>query len=92
MKKLLYILATSFMMISCGCENCSENTKGENDIPFVKIEDYGSVIEVKKTKIENHTYILLLGYRRMAIEHDPECPYCKEQDLTKPKSESDREY
>ena len=91
MKKLLYILAASFMMISCSSENCSENCS-ENDIPFVKIEDFGSVINVKKTKIENHTYILLYGYRRLAIEHDPECPYCKEQDLTKQKSESDREY
>ena len=82
MKKLLYILAASFMMISCSSENCSENCS-ENDIPFVKIEEYGSVFDVKKTKIENHTYILLYGYRRLAIEHDPECPYCKEQDLTK---------
>ena len=82
MKKLFYILATSFMMISCS----SENTKVENDIPFVKVEECG--INVRKTKIENHTYILLLGHRRMALEHDPECPYCKEQELTKNKSET----
>ena len=86
MKKLLYILAASFMMISCSSENCSENTKVKNDIPFVKVEECG--INVRKTKIENHTYILLFGHRRMALEHDPECPYCKEQELTKHKSET----
>ena len=94
MKKLLYILAASFMMISCSSENCSENcsenTKVENNIPFVKVEECG--INVRKTKIENHTYILLFGIRRLALEHDPECPYCKEQELTTHKSESDREY
>lgn len=89
MKKLLYILAASFMMISCSSENCSENTKVEKGIPFVKVESWENCgISVRKTKIENHTYIVLFGFRRLAIEHDPECPYCNEQELTKHKSET----
>jgi hypothetical protein len=77
MKKLLYILTATFMMASC----CSENT----EIQSTKIEDY---CEVYKTKIENHTYILLYGYYRLALEHDPECPYCKEHGFPEHKLET----
>lgn len=76
-------MAASFMMTSCS----SENTKVENNTPFIKVEKCGT-INVQKTKIENHTYILLFGIHRLALEHDPECPYCKEQELTKNKSET----
>lgn len=73
MKKLIYILVATFMMASC----CSDNT------PVIKantgvIRVAGNPCNVYKTKIENHTYILLEGYYRLALEHDPECPYCKE--------------
>ena len=80
MKKLLYILAATFMMTSC-C-NCSENTE---EIPSTSIENYCSVY---KTKIENHTYIVLYGYYRLALEHDPECPYCKEHGFPEHKLET----
>lgn len=77
MKKLLYILAATFMMTSC----CNENT----EIQSAKIEDF---CDVCKTKIENHTYILLYGYYRLALEHDPECPYCKEHGFPEHKLET----
>lgn len=77
MKKLLYILAATFMLASC----CSENT----EIQSAKIEDF---CDVCKTKIENHTYILLYGYYRLALEHDPECPYCKEHGFPEHKLET----
>ena len=83
MKKLLYILAATFMLASC-C-NCNENTEAESNIQSAKIENF---CEVYKTKIENHTYILLSGYYRLALEHDPECPYCKEHGLPEHKLET----
>jgi hypothetical protein len=83
MKKLLYILAATFMLASC-C-NCNENTEAESNIQSAKIENF---CEVYKTKIENHTYILLSGYYRLALEHDPECPYCKEQGFPEHKLET----
>ena len=70
-------MAATFMLTSC----CSENT----EIQSTKIEDY---CEVYKTKIENHTYILLYGYYRLALEHDPECPYCKEHGFPEHKLET----
>ena len=79
MKKLLYILAATFMLASC-C-NCNENT----EIRSTKIEDLCSVY---KTKIENHTYIVLYGYYRLALEHDPECPYCKDNGFPEHKLET----
>ena len=81
MKKLFYILATTFMMTSC----CSESTKVESATQSIKIENY---CRVYKTKIENHTYIVLYGYERLAIEHDPECPYCKKHRFTEHKIET----
>jgi protein involved in sex pheromone biosynthesis len=83
MKKLLYILAATFMLASC-C-NCNENTEAESNIQSAKIENF---CEVYKTKIENHTYILLSGYYRLALEHDPECPYCKEHGFPEHKLET----
>jgi hypothetical protein len=80
MKKLLYFLVATFMMASC-C-NCNENTEAESNIQSVKIENF---CKVYKTKIENHTYILLSGY---ALEHDPECPYCKEHGFPEHKLET----
>ena len=79
MKKLLYILAATFMLASC-C-NCNENT----EIQSTKIEEF---CQVYKTKIENHTYIVLYGYNRLALEHDPECPYCKEHSFPEHKLET----
>ena len=79
MKKLLYILAATFMLASC-C-NCNENT----EIQSAKIEKFCNVC---KTKIENHTYIVLYGYYRLALEHDPECPYCKEHGFPEHKLET----
>lgn len=81
MKKLLYILAATFMLASC----CNENTEIESDIQSTPIANYCSVY---KTKIENHTYILLYGYYRLALEHDPECPYCKEHGFPEHKLET----
>jgi hypothetical protein len=83
MKKLLYILTATFMLASC-C-NCNENTEVESNIQSAKIENF---CEVYKTKIENHTYILLSGYYRLALEHDPECPYCKEHGFPEHKLET----
>lgn len=83
MKKLLYILSATFMLASC-C-NCNENTESESDIQSTKIEH---LCEVYKTKIENHTYIVLYGYYRLALEHDPECPYCKEHGFPEHKLET----
>ena len=83
MKKLLYILTATFMLASC-C-NCNENTEVERNIQSTKIENFCSVY---KTKIENHTYILLHGYYRLALEHDPECPYCKEHGFPEHKLET----
>ena len=83
MKKLLYILRATFMLASC-C-NCNENTESESDIRSTKIENF---CEVYKTKIENHTYIVLSGYYRLALEHDPECPYCKEHGFPEHKLET----
>jgi hypothetical protein len=83
MKKLLYILTATFMLASC-C-NCNENTEVERNIQSAKIENF---CEVYKTKIENHTYILLYGYYRLALEHDPECPYCKEHGFPEHKLET----
>jgi hypothetical protein len=83
MKKLLYILTATFMLASC-C-NCNENTEAESNIQSAKIENF---CEVYKTKIENHTYILLSGYYRLALEHDPECPYCKEHGFPEHKLET----
>lgn len=83
MKKLLYILTATFMLASC-C-NCNENTEAESDIRSTNIEEHCSVY---KTKIENHTYIVLYGYYRLALEHDPECPYCKEHSFPEHKLET----
>ena len=76
MKKLLYILAAAFMI------SCNENTE---EIQSTNIEEHCSVY---KTKIENHTYIVLYGYYRLALEHDPECPYCKEHGFPEHKLET----
>ena len=76
-------MAATFVFASC-C-NCNENTKVESDIPSTKIEDF---CHVYKTKIENHTYIVLTGYYRLALEHDPECPYCKEHGFPEHKLET----
>lgn len=77
-------MAATFMLASC-C-NCNENTEVERDIQqSAKIENFCNVY---KTKIENHTYILLCGYHRLALEHDPECPYCKEHGFPEHKLET----
>lgn len=77
-------MATSFMMASC-C-NCNENTEVESAATqSIKLYDYCSVY---KTKIENHTYIVLYSYYRLALEHDPECPYCKEHGFPENKLET----
>ena len=73
-------MTATFMLASC-C-NCNENTE---EIQSAKIENF---CEVYKTKIENHTYILLYGYYRLALEHDPECPYCKEHGFPEHKLET----
>lgn len=83
MKKLLYILAATFMMASC----CSENTEIEGVRQSTTLEFGGNHCSVYKTKIENHTYIVLYGYYRLALEHDPECPYCKEHGFPEHKLE-----
>ena len=77
MRKLFYILAATFMVASC---YCYENTE---DIPVntnTTIRVDGNYYNVYKVKIENHTYIMMTGYYRMGLEHDPECPYCKDND------------
>ena len=76
MKKLLYILAATFMMASC----CGENTP-VTQVNTGRIIVDGNPYSVYKIKIENHTYIMMVGYYRMGLEHDPECPYCKEHDF-----------
>lgn len=83
MKKLLYILAATFMLASC----CGEN------IPVSQVNTGGIRVDgnhynVYKVKIENHTYIMITGYYRMGLEHDPECPYCKEHGFPEHKLET----
>jgi hypothetical protein len=85
MKKLLYILAATFMLASC-C-NCSENTP-VTQVNTGEIRVGGTPYNVYKIKIENHTYIMLTGYYRMGLEHDPECPYCKEHGFPEHKLET----
>lgn len=82
MKKLLYILATMFAMASC----YDENIPVSQDNGAIRIE--GNIYNVYKVELENHTYILLHGYYRLALEHDPECPYCKEHGFPEHKLET----
>ena len=85
MRKLLYILAATFMVASC----CTNNTM---DPTINKTKTYmrvgGNDYNVYKIKIENHTYIMMTGYYRMGLEHDPECPYCKEHGFPEHKLET----
>lgn len=86
MRKLLYILAATFMVASC-C-NCNENT--ENTPVYTKTEILieGIPYNVRKVKYENHTYIMMTGTHRMGLEHDPECPYCKDNGFPEHKLET----
>ena len=83
MRKLLYILTATFMVASC-CTN-SEQTVNRTK---TSIRVDGSHYNVYKVNIENHTYIMVTGYYRMGLEHDPECPYCKEHGFPERKLET----
>ena len=72
MRKLLYILAATFIVASC---NESRTNVEPVDSSAISIE--GHYYNIYKVKIENHTYIMMTGYGT-GLEHDPECPYCKE--------------
>lgn len=82
MKKLLYILAATFMVASC-CTNSVPVNSTETSIRV-----YGNLYNVYKVNIENHTYIMITGYSRLGLEHDPECPYCKEHGFPEHKLET----
>mgnify|MGYP006967354568 CR=1 FL=1 len=82
MKKLLYILVATFMVASC-CTNGEPVNRTETSI---RVD--GNHYNVYKVKIENHTYIMITGYYRMGLEHDPECPYCKEHGFPEHKLET----
>lgn len=86
MKKLLYILTATFMLSSC----CNYNENTENTPVYTKttLRVSGETYSVYKVKLENHTYILLNGYYRLALEHDPECPYCKDNGFPEHKLET----
>lgn len=83
MKKLLYILSATFMLASCCTNNSVPVNRTETSI---RVD--GNLYNVYKVKIENHTYIMITGYYRMGLEHDPECPYCKEHGFPEHKLET----
>ena len=85
MRKLFYILAATFMVASCCCNDNTENTPVYTK---TTLRVGGDIYSVYKTKIENHTYIVLHGYYRLALEHDPECPYCKDNGFPEHKLET----
>ena len=82
MKKLLYILAATFMVASC-CTNSVPVNRTETSI---RVD--GNHYNVYKVNIEDHTYIMVTGYYRMGLEHDPECPYCKDNGFPEHKLET----
>ena len=85
MRKLLYILAATFMVASC-C--CNDNTETEPVYTNTVIRIEGIPYNVHKVKFENHTYIIMTGVHRMGLVHDPECPYCKDNGFPEHKLET----
>ena len=69
MKKIITLLSVALILSSC--YNSNDNS--------LQTKVLGWEYDISKTTIENHTYIVVSGPYRLAIEHDPECPYCKEQ-------------
>lgn len=78
-------MAATFMLASC-C-NCNENTP-VTQVNTGKIKVGIASYDVYKTKIENHTYIIVTAYHHFGLEHDPECPYCKEHGFPEHKLET----
>ena len=73
MKKIITLLSAALIMISCSNDNTSDTPKELKTIIL------GFEYSISKTQIEDHTYIIVSGPYRLGMEHDPECPYCKEQ-------------
>ena len=75
-------MAATFMMASC-CTNSVSVNRTETSI---RVD--GNHYNVYKVNIENHTYIMVTCYYRMGLEHDPDCPYCKEHGFPEHKLET----
>ena len=76
MKKIITFLCAALIITSC-C-NSNDNSQSKHDKPLQTIK-LGLEYNVTKTTIEKHTYIVVSGPYKLEIEHDPECPYCKEK-------------
>jgi hypothetical protein len=83
MKKIITLLSAALILSSC----CNDNSQSRYDeVPQTTV--FGWEYQVAKTVIENHTYIVVSGPYRLTMEHDPECPYCKTQELPEHKLET----
>jgi thioredoxin-related protein len=78
MKKFITLLSAALILSSC----CNSNDK------IMETTILGWEYDISKTIIENHTYIVVSGPYRLAMEHDPECPYCKAQEFPEHKLET----
>lgn len=86
MRKLFYILVATFMVASCCCNDNTENTPVYTKTTVLQVS--GNTYSVYKVKLENHTYIMMTNMHRMGLEHDPECPYCKDNGFPEHKLET----
>lgn len=82
MKKIITLLSAALLITAC----CNDNTTKEK--PFIDDKYVDAFCTFRKVKIENHTYIMLTDGQRMGFTHDPECPYCKEQNFPEHKLET----
>jgi thioredoxin-related protein len=76
MKKIITLLSAALILSSC-C-NSNNNSQSKHD-EVQQTTLFGWEYQVAKTIIEKHTYIVVSAPYKLAMEHDPECPYCKEQ-------------
>jgi hypothetical protein len=83
MKKFITLLSAALILSSC----CNDNSQSRYD-EVLQTTVFGWEYQVEKTVIENHTYIVVSGANRMGLAHDPECPYCKTQELPEHKLET----
>lgn len=85
MKKIITLLSAALILSSCCNENGNSQSRHDKVLQTTIL---GWEYDISKTIIENHTYIIVSGPYRLAMEHDPECPYCKTQEFPEHKLET----
>ena len=78
MKKIILFLIVVFACVSCSSEY-KKHDLNENRVVYKIGEGYRS-FSLEYIDFNNHRYIKYADGYRGSLTHDPDCPYCKDND------------